>query len=74
MHCKEGRSQLRGYYNFSGGCNNISPGFSNFNLAFQNDVIFIANKLLYQCLDLLVVTLPLKQSGNSTSFYAGNQT
>jgi len=25
-------------------------------------------------LDLLVVTLPLHQSGNSTSFYAGNQT
>ena len=45
MHCKEGRSQLRGYYNFSGGCNNISPDFSNFNLAFQNDVIFIANKV-----------------------------
>ena len=46
MYCKEGRSQLEGCCNFSGGSNNISPGFSNFNFAFQNDVIFIANKLL----------------------------
>jgi hypothetical protein len=61
-----------GYCNFSGGSNN-SLDFSDFNF-FQNDVIFIVDKLLYQCLDLLTVTLPLKQSGNSTTFYPGNQT
>jgi hypothetical protein len=40
-----------GYCNFSGGSNNISLDFSNFNFAFQKDVIFIVNRLLYQCLD-----------------------